>query len=60
MVPPCVLANAEYDSQKLPGNPPRADLNSVSMPSVLDWRAENRSSWRMVAHKKFTPDCCNS
>ena len=36
MLPPCVLANAEYDSQKLPGKPPRADLNSVSMPSVLD------------------------
>ena len=41
---------AEYDSQKLPGMPPRADLNSVSMPSVLDCRAEKRSSWRM-----FTP-----
>jgi hypothetical protein len=31
--------------------PLRADLNSVSMPSVLDCRAEKRSNWRMF--KKF-------
>ena len=42
MVPPWVLAMAEYDSQKLPGMSPRADLNSV-----LDCRAEKRSSWRI-------------
>ncbi len=32
--PPWVLAMAEYDVQKLPGMPTRADLNLVSMPSV--------------------------
>ena len=32
---------------KTAGMPPRADLNSVSMPSVLNCRAEKRSSWRM-------------
>ena len=47
MVLPGVFVIAEYDFQKLPGMPPRADLNSVSMPSVLDCRAEKRSSWRM-------------
>jgi len=42
------LAMAAYDAQKLPGMPPRADLNSVSMPSVLDCREEKMSSWGML------------
>ena len=35
-----VLALAKYDSQKLPGMPPRANLNSIAMSSTLDGRAE--------------------
>lgn len=33
MIPPSVLANAEYVSQKLRGSPPRASLNSRRLPS---------------------------
>jgi hypothetical protein len=46
--PPWVLAMAEYDVQKLPGMPTRADLNLVSMPSVLDCRADKRSLISLV------------
>lgn len=38
---------AADDFQKLPGMPPRADLNSVPMPSVLDCSAVKRLSWSM-------------
>lgn len=38
IIPPFVLAKAEKVSQKLPGNPPLADLNSTSVDS-LSWHS---------------------
>lgn len=47
MVPRRMLEMAERDYRKLPGMPPLSDLTSVSIPSVLDCRAEKWSSLRM-------------